>query len=220
MPFLSRSLRLFALLIVCALTGCNSLVLRPDDSTARSTGKMVIRGVLFLPTFGASERRIGRHRDSVPITDGYQTGVFVPEANVVVVGNNHTANNAAITWLQKRGVSVVERTHLDKIFSEQELRLIHSSDADLLQVGRLVGASEIVFVEASATSVSVRSVELESGKIGWTGSAQYRSNKAIEAGGGVTKLACQALATALGFRRPGDLYIPSQEMCDLHATVY
>ena len=138
-----------------------------------------------------------------------------------MVGNNHTANNAAITWLQKRGVSVdLERTHLDKIFSEQELSLIHSSDADLLQVGRLVGASEIVFVEASATSVSVRSVELESGKIGWTGSAQYRSNKAIEAGGGVTKLACQALATALGFRRPGDLYIPSQEMCDLHATVY
>ena len=45
MPFLSRSLRLFALLIVCALTGCNSLVLRPDDSTARSTGKIVIRGV-------------------------------------------------------------------------------------------------------------------------------------------------------------------------------
>jgi len=220
MPFPSRSLRLFGFIFLCALTGCNSLVLRPDDSTARTTGKMVIRGVLFLPTFGASERRIGRHRESVPITDGYQTSVFLPDATVVVVGNNSTANNAAITWLQKRGVSVVERTHLDKVFTEQALRLVHSSDQDVLQVGRLLGASEIVFVEASPISVSVRSVELESGKIGWTGSAHYRNNKAVETGGGVTKLACQALATALGFRRPGDLYIPSQEMCDLHAPVY
>ena len=167
-----------ALLVSVVLTGCGSLVSKPEDSGAEATGKMILRGLLFLPTFGVSERRITRYRESVPITDGSQTRLSPSTAVLVVVGSNSTANIAAITWLQKRGVSIVERTNLDRIFVEQELRLTHSSDEEgmLLRAGRLSGASEMVFIEVSQSSVSVRSVDLESGKIGWTGT-RYRSNK-------------------------------------------
>ena len=76
----------------------------------------------------------------------------------------------------------------------------------------------MVFVETSPTSVSVRSVELETGKIGWTGRAHYRDKKIVEPGNGNMNLTCQALATAWGFRQPGDIYNPSQQMCDLAAS--
>ena len=220
MPLSIRTALVSGLVLLCALSGCNSLVLRPDDTAPETTGKVIARGLLFLPTFGASERRIGRKRDSVPITDGFYTRLSPATATIVVVGSNFSANHAAIIWLQKRGVSIVERTHLDKIFSEQALRLIHSSDEEgmLMRAGRLVGASEMVFVETSPTSVSLRSVDLESGKIGWTGSAHYRDKKATEQGDAHMKLTCQALATAWGFRGPGDLYIPSQEMCELRGS--
>ena len=119
------------LLLVSSLalfSACNTLVVRPDDSGVVATGKYISRGVLFIPTFGASERRISRHRNSVPITDGFHARISPTTATIVVVGNNNSANNAAIIWLQKRGVSIVERTQLDKIFVEQQVRLMHSSD--------------------------------------------------------------------------------------------
>lgn len=215
-PFLCLS-TLVLLSFVMFLTGCSSLVDRPNDTTTKTTGKYISRGLLVLPTFGASERRINRERNSVPITDGFHTRLSPTASTIVVVGNNLEANNAAITWLQKRGASIVERTHLDKILAEQRLQLTYSSDEEgmLLQAGRILGASEIVFIESSPTSVSVRSVELETGKIGWTGRAHYRDMKIAEPGIGNINLTCQALATAWGFRQPGDIYIPSQAMCDL-----
>jgi len=220
MLFRTRPFLISGLLLWWMLSGCNSLVLRPDDTPTETTGKIIARGLLFIPTFGASERRISRKRDSVPITDGVHTRLSPATATIVVVGNNYSANNAAITWLQKRGIAIVERTHLDQILSEQQFRLTHSSDDEgmLLRAGRLLGASEMVFVETSPTSVSLRSVDLESGKIGWTGNAHYRDKKATEPGDGHTKLVCQALATAWGFRAAGDLYIPSQDMCNLRTA--
>jgi len=208
------------LLALLLMTGCHSLILRPDDSAGTTTGKMIARGVLFLPTFGASERRINRYRNEVPITDGFHTRLSPRSTTVVIVGSNSSANNAATIWLQKRGLSILERTQLDRVITEQQFRLIHSSDEEdmLLRAGRMLGASEMVFVDSTPTSVAVRSVDLESGKIGWTGSAHYRDKRMSEQGDGNMKLTCQALATAWGFRQPGDFYIPSLEMCELSAS--
>jgi hypothetical protein len=218
--FLLRHPMMLLLCLILFLAGCSSLVDRPNDTTATTTGKYISRGLLALPTFGASERRIKRERNSIPITDGFHTRLSPAGSTIVVMGSNIDANNAAITWLQKRGVSIVERTHLDQILAEQRRQLTYSSDEEgmLLQAGRILGASEIVFVETSPTSVSVRSVELANGKIGWTGRAHYKDMKIAELGNPNMNLTCQALATAWGFRQPGDIYIPSQIMCELAST--
>ena len=201
-------------------TACNHLVLNPADSTATTTGKVIARGILLIPTFGASERRINRYRNGVPFTDGFHSRVSDANETVVIVGNNNTANSAATTWLQKRGLSVLERSQLDQILAEQQLRLVRSSDdeAMLLHVGRLAGASQIVFIDTTSSAVSIRAVDLESGKIRWTGSAHYRDMRIKEPGDSSMTLTCQALATAWGFREPGDIYIPSQQMCTLRDT--
>ena len=210
----SLVLLLFALTI---LPACNHLVLDPTDSAATTTGKVIARGLLLIPTFGASERRINRYRNGVPVTDGYHSRMSEGSETIVVVGSNSTANSVATIWLQKRGLSVLERSQLDQILAEQQLRLVRSSDDDamLLHVGRIAGASQIVFIDTTSSAVSIRAVDLESGKIGWTGSAHYRDMRIKEPGDPSMKLTCQALATAWGFREPGDIYIPSQQMCDL-----
>ncbi|HET7909092.1 MAG TPA: hypothetical protein VFL19_00165 [Nitrospira sp.] len=212
----------FSLLVVLVsaltfLTACNHLVLDPADSTAARTGKVIARGLLLIPTFGASERRINRYRNGVPVTDGFHSSTSNGNETVVIVGSNQSAINAATIWLQKRGLSVLERSQLDQILVEQQLRLVRSSDDDavLLHVGRIAGASHIVFIDATSSAVSIRAVDLESGKIGWTGRAHYRDMRIKEPGDPSMTLTCQALATAWGFREPGDIYIPSQQMCDL-----
>jgi len=136
---------------------------------------------------------------------------------IVIVGNNNTANSMATIWLQKRGLSVLERSQLDQILAEQQLRLVRSSDdeAMLLHVGRIAGASQIIFIDTTSSTVSIRAVDLESGTIRWTGSAHYRDMRIKEPGDSSIKLTCQALATAWGFREPGVSDIPSQPMCDL-----
>ena len=204
-------------LILTILPACNHLVLDPTDSAATTTGKVIARGLLLIPTFGASERRINRYRNGVPVTDGYHSRMTERNETIVVVGSNNTANSVATIWLQKRGLSVLERSQLDQILAEQQLRLVRSSDDDamLLHVGRIAGASQIVFIDTTSSAVSIRAVDLESGKIGWTGSAHYRDMRIKEPGDPSMKLTCQALATAWGFREPGDIYIPSQQMCDL-----
>ena len=95
----------------------------------------------------------------------------------------------------------MERTRLQQIFKEQEIRLTHTSDDDaqILRVGKLVGADRVVFGEHTISSnvvsrssfnvygggsrsetvynvsVSVRSVDVETGEIRWSGSALYPS---------------------------------------------
>ena len=208
------------ILTLTILPACNHLVLNPADSTATTTGKVIARGLLLIPTFGASERRINRYRNGVPVTDGFHSDMSDGNGTVVIVGNNNSANSAATIWLQKRGLSVLERSQLDQILAEQQLRLVRSSDdeAMLLHVGRIAGASQIIFIDTTSSAVSIRAVDLESGKIRWTGSAHYRDMRIKEPGDSSLKLTCQALATAWGFREPGDIYIPSQQMCDLRET--
>jgi len=112
------------------------------------------------------------------------------------------------------------------------------SERDVLAAAASVGADAVVFVEtpqiseewakgssskwsASAssgtlysTSVVVRSVRVESGELLWNGAARYgRPLSGLD--DVLTKLAGQALATAWGYRPPGQLRISSQSMCEI-----
>lgn len=69
----------------------------------------------------------------------------------VVWGNHQGATNSAIQIIQQLGDSVVERPRLQTIFDEQKIILTHSTEdnANLLKVGKLVGADVVAFVETT-----------------------------------------------------------------------
>lgn len=118
---------------------------------------------------------------------------------VVVWGNHPSVVNAVTQMMQEIKVQVLERSRLKEIMNEQRVRLTNTSDdeADLLRVGRLLGADWIIFADATLTSaedrraavnayggysraqtvyhlsVSVRNVSLETGEVRWSGTATY-----------------------------------------------
>lgn len=119
----------------------------------------------------------------------------------IVVGNKTESVNAAIVALKVRGYRVLERSNLDMVFEEQGIHLSNASDkqADMLRVGRIMGAAEIVLAETTITNghmnVTVRSISVETGEILWSGQAWYRV--AILPGDGFRVLTTRAIEHAL-----------------------
>lgn len=140
-----------------------------------------------------------------PLTDGHKSvGVKVhhppDHLTAVIWGDNAQAISAVSTIILRAGAQLVERTQLQRLLDEQQIRLIHGAeyDADVLRVGRLAGAHLVVFVDTTVTpetstrggvvsgygggfnastlyhvSVNVRGVDIETGQVVWMGKAWY-----------------------------------------------
>ena len=138
--------------------------------------------------------------------------------------------------LQKMGLRLVERSRLQQVFDEQKIRLTHSmdDDAQILKVGKILGAGSIVFVDVENSSsqlgqafvyqyagssrsetvtnasVSVRGVNVESGEVMWTGTAHYpQAINNPEAG--IVYLTQAAVARGLC---PAEAWKSEKEGCD------
>lgn len=122
------------------------------------------------------------------ITTGSHAPVQEPGGRYVVWSNHAGVGQYITGILLQNGYTVVERVRLQTLFNEQKVRLSHASDEDVLRVGRLVGASKVIFAEvrggeyvrfgagpAPPPSVTVRAVAVESGTVQWTGTALYSS---------------------------------------------
>ena len=145
-----------------------------------------------------------------------------PVKSVVVWSNDAGVGSTLISILQNFDVVVVERAQLQQVFKEQQIRLTHTSDddADILRVGKLIGADRVVFAEASNREarfssasvnqyggeyssqvgyhlrVAVRGVEVETGKIRWSGTA-VTSGAVNNPEDSLTTLAMVAIARAI-----------------------
>ena len=125
-----------------------------------------------------------------PITSGSHRAGPIPGGRYVVWSNHAAASQAITSFLLQLGQTVVERSRLDQVFAEQHLRLTHTpdSEADVLRVGKLVGATQVIFVEVQGAeppqrsymftistppTVMVRSVDVQTGTVLWSGSALY-----------------------------------------------
>lgn len=117
----------------------------------------------------------------------------------MIWGNHPGIVSVAIEDFHAQGQTVVERSKLEALLKEQQVRLVYSpdSDADVLRVGKLIGADMIVFAEATSTSalsssatyyrgsgnawtsttyhlaVALRGVSVETGEIQWTSTARF-----------------------------------------------
>ena len=124
----------------------------------------------------------------MPVTTGAHTSHSAPNNGVYVVWANHIgAENYITSRVLGSKFRVVERARLQEIFEEQRIRLTHTKNdfANILLVGRLVGASRIIFADIESDqlfrdkhiTVAVRSVAVESAEVQWSGTASL--NQAV-----------------------------------------
>ena len=173
-----------------------------------------------------------------PVTDGFHKTLPQQNTRAVVWADHPATAGTATIWLQKRGLTIVERAKLQQVFNEQQIRLTHTPDdeAQVLRVGKLLGAEMVIFVDTSfqkelrssyyadankaeggmhteySASVSIRGVNVGTSEVAWSGTARY-PNPVGGIEDALAKLTCQALATAWGFRPPGQHEFASQAMC-------
>jgi hypothetical protein len=163
-----------------------------------------------------------------PVTDGFRSDLPRPGTRTIVWGDDVSTVAVATTWLQKRGLSVIERSalvqHLDPEAEEmaRALDLSHTlkDEAAVLRAAGKAGAQQVVFVDrggdARAPMVSVRGLTPESGAINWSGSARYPTLESRPSKHALANLTCEALATAWQFRPPGSKWlISSERMCEV-----
>jgi PDZ domain/Curli production assembly/transport component CsgG len=118
------------------------------------------------------------NRDTI---DRYRTmAVMLFEDAPGVQGSGSRVAGIVTTLLLDLDVSVVERTELEEVFKEQVVQLQHTDDADVLKVGKLVGAQAIVVGEVqqweqtegeqiSRVSLALRMIDVESGVVLFNG---------------------------------------------------
>ena len=118
------------------------------------------------------------NRDTI---DRYRTmAVVLFEDAPGAEGTGSRVAGIVTTLLLDLDVNMVERTELDEVFKEQVVQLKHADDADVLKVGKLVGAQAIVVGEVqqwvrtdgeqvSRVSLALRMIDVENGVVLFNG---------------------------------------------------
>ena len=118
------------------------------------------------------------NRDTI---DRYRTmAVMLFEDAPGAEGSGSRVAGIVTTLLLDLDVNMVERTELDEVFKEQVVQLQHADDAEVLKVGKLVGAQAIVVGEVqqweraegdqiSRVSLALRMIDVESGLVLFNG---------------------------------------------------
>ena len=100
------------------------------------------------PARNVRDARAGRdglgpiNRDTI---DRYQTmAVMLLEDAPGVPGSGSRVAGIVTTLLLDLDINMVERAKLDEVLKEQVIQLTHADDANVLKVGKLVGAQAII----------------------------------------------------------------------------
>ncbi|MGH7230169.1 MAG: hypothetical protein ACREJU_02270 [Nitrospiraceae bacterium] len=172
-----------------------------------------------------------------PVTTGSYRSLPKQPERLMVWGTEHAeAQSAVAAWLQKRGLTIIDRQKLQQALAERAPDSTLSQDEkSLLQAARSIGVDTLVFVDASrmatptpqgaarpgdpttlhSTSIIIRGVDVKTGDVEWNAQASY-SPTDHEKDGAFMTLACQALATVWGFRPAGYHKVSSSDMCHVN----
>lgn len=163
---------------------------------------------------------------SPPITDGFLIDLPKPGTRTIVWGNDPSAVGVATTWLQRRGLVIIEHSTLAVDVERERTEVSHTllDEAAIIQAAKRLGVQEVVFVDRGgdyrAPLIAVRGVQIESDRVHWSGSAWYSTFETRPPKDTLAKLTCQALATAWNFRPPGaERFISSESMCTVDRPV-
>ncbi len=146
------------------------------------------------------------NRDTI---DRYRTmAVMLFEDAPGAEGSGSRVAGMVTTLLLDLDVNVVERTELDEVFKEQVVQLKHADDAEVLKVGKLVGAQAIVVGEVqqweraegeqiSRVSLVLRMIDVESGVVLFNGEG-YGSDATVDDSEGLARVIANRILTRFG----------------------
>ncbi len=146
------------------------------------------------------------NRDTI---DRYRTmAVMQFEDAPGVPGSGSRVAGMVTTLMLDLDVNMVERTELDEVFKEQVVQLKHADDAEVLKVGKLVGAQAIVVGEVqqwertegeqiSRVSLAFRMIDVESGVVLFNGEG-YGSDATADDPEGLARVIANRILSRFG----------------------
>jgi hypothetical protein len=146
------------------------------------------------------------NRDTI---DRYRTmAVMLFEDAPGAEGSGSRVAGMVTTLLLDLDVNMVERTELDEVFKEQVVQLKHSDDAEVLKVGKLVGAQAIVVGEVqqweraegeqiSRVSLVLRMIDVENGVVLFNGEG-YGSDATVDDPEGLARVIANRILARFG----------------------
>ena len=146
------------------------------------------------------------NRDTI---DRYRTmAVMEFEDAPETEGSGSRVAGMVTTLLLDLDVNVVERTELDEVFKEQVVQLKHADDAEVLKVGKLVGAQAIVVGEVqqweradgdhvSHVSLALRMIDVETGVVLFNGEG-HGSDATADSPEGLARVIANRILTRFG----------------------
>ncbi len=184
-----------------------------------------------------------RHTTIWPVTDGTHDNLPRPDARLLILGDDRIVSLTAAHWLQRRGLDVVPKSRANRLLRTQQTIPSPTSldSAALSELGRRAGAQWVVVADSDyetigdmrpgarhhgepkalltlfSASVTIRGLATATTHVEWKGQAEFlflglvSTHRLDEA---FHNLTCQALATAWGFRPPGQQEITSAATCN------
>lgn len=141
--------------------------------------------------------------------DRYRTmAVMLFEDAPGAEGSGSRVAGIVTTLLLDLDVNMVERTELDEVFKEQVVQLQHADDAEVLKVGKLVGAQAILVGEVqqwertegdqiSRVSLALRMIDVESGLVLFNGEG-YGSDATADDPEGLARVIANRILARFG----------------------
>jgi PDZ domain/Curli production assembly/transport component CsgG len=139
----------------------------------------------------------------------YRTMAVMPFVDAVAAkGSGSRVAGIVTTLLLDLDVNMVERAKLDEVFKEQVVQLQYADDADVLKVGKLVGAQAIVVGEVqqwertvgeqvSRVSLAFRMVDVQSGVVLFNGEG-HSSDATADDPEGLARVIAHRILTRFG----------------------
>ena len=146
------------------------------------------------------------NRDTI---DRYRTmAVMLFEDAAGAQGSGSRVAGIVTTLLLDLDINMVERAELDEVFKEQVVQLQHADDAEVLKVGKLVGAQAIVVGEVqqwersdgdqiSRVSLAFRMIDVESGVVLFNGGG-YGSDATADDPEGLARVIAHRILARFG----------------------
>ena len=90
---------------------------------------------------------------SPPVTDGVLIDLPKPGTPTIVWGNDPSAIGDATTWLQRRGLTIIEHSTLAVEVEKERTEVSHTllDEAAIIQAAKKLGVQEVVFVDRGGT---------------------------------------------------------------------
>lgn len=186
---------------------------------------------------------MARYTTIWPVTNGTHDDLPLPNARLLLLGDDRIVSLTAAHWLQERGLHVIRKSQIRGLLREQRTPplLAGLDSAGLAELGKRAGAQWVVVAEGEnetigdmrpgahpsgewdafptlySTAVTIRGLATATDQVEWNGRAEFLFLGLVSEhrlDEAFHNLTCQALATAWGFRPPGRHEIASAAMCN------